>query len=68
MQSQLHENVVSHGVELLLLVSMLFLLATPISVLFVKKYLFTNLYISKEKWLCTTMNNSCLFSCHSDLS
>ena len=61
MQSQLHENVVSHGVELLLLVSMLFLLATPISVLFVKKYLFTNLYISKEKRLCTSKNNSFLF-------
>ena len=29
MQSKLHGNVVHHGVELLLLVSMLFLLAIP---------------------------------------
>ena len=39
MHSELHGNVVHHGVELLLLVSMLFLLAIPKSLL--KKFLYT---------------------------
>ena len=36
MQSELHGNVVHHGVEVLLLVSMLFLLAIPKSLLMKK--------------------------------
>ena len=39
MQSKLHENVVYHGVELLLLVSMVFLLAIPKSLLILKVFL-----------------------------
>ena len=38
MHSELHSNVVHHGVELLLLVSMLFLLAIPESLLILKKF------------------------------
>ena len=39
MQSKLHGNVVHHGVQLLLLVSMLFLLAIPKSLLILKQFL-----------------------------
>ena len=38
MRSELHGNVVHHGVELLLLVSMLFLLAIPKSLLILKEF------------------------------
>ena len=38
MHSELHGNVVHHGVELLLLVSILFLLATPKSLLILKEF------------------------------
>ena len=51
MHSELHGNVVYHGVELLLLVSMLFLLAIPKSFLILKEFLYTSLYrfcISKD--------------------
>ena len=41
MQSELHRNVVHHGVEVLLLVSMLFLLAIPKSLLILKEFLYT---------------------------
>ena len=42
MQSELHRNVVHHGVEVLLLVSMLFLLAIPKSLLILKEFLYTS--------------------------
>ena len=42
MQSKLHRNVVHHGVELLLLVSMLFLLTIPKSLLILKEILCTS--------------------------
>ena len=51
MYNELHGNVVHHGVELLLLVSMLFLLAIPKSFLILKEFLYTSLYrfcISKD--------------------
>ena len=54
MHSELHGNVVHHGVELLLLVSVLFLLAIPKSLLILKEFLYTSLYsfcISKGLWL-----------------
>ena len=54
MQSELHGNVVHHGVEVLLLVSMLFLLAIPKSLLILKEFLYTSLYsfcISNGLWL-----------------
>ena len=54
MHSKLHGNVVHHGVELLLLVSMLFLLAISKSPLILKEFLYTSLYgfcISKGLWL-----------------
>ena len=38
MQSELHGNVVHHGVEVLLLVSMLFLLAIPKSLLIQRNF------------------------------
>ena len=41
MYSKLQGNVVHHGVELLLLVSMLFLLAIPKSPLILKEFLYT---------------------------
>ena len=41
MQSELHRNVVYHGVELLLLVSVLFLLAIPKTILILKEFLYT---------------------------
>ena len=44
MHNKLHDSVVHHGVELLLLVSMLFLLAIPKSLLFLKEFLYTSLY------------------------
>ena len=44
MQSELHGNVVHHGVELLLLVSMLFLLVIPKSLLILKEF-FIHLYM-----------------------
>ena len=57
MHSELHGIVVHHGVELLLLVFMLFLLAIPKSLLIVKEFLYTSLYsfcISKGLWLHTS--------------
>ena len=42
MHSDLHGNVVHHGVELLLLVSMLFLPAIPKSPLILKEFLYTS--------------------------
>ena len=42
MHSKLHGNVVHHGVELLLLVSILFLLAIPKSLLILKEFLDTS--------------------------
>ena len=54
MQSELHGNVDYHGVELLLLVSMLFLLAIPKSLSILKEFFYTSLYsfcISKGLWL-----------------
>ena len=45
MQSELHRNMVYQGVELLLLVSMLFLPAIPKSVLILKEFLYTSNYI-----------------------
>ena len=53
MHSELHGNVVHHGVELLLLVSMLLLLAIPKSPLILKEFIYTSLYsfcISKGLW------------------
>ena len=44
MQSELHGNVVHNGVDLLLLVSMLFLLAIPKPLLSLKDFLYTSLY------------------------
>ena len=46
MRSERHGNVVRHGVELLLLASMLLLLAISISFLFLKELLNTSLYSS----------------------
>ena len=43
--SELHSNVVHHGVELLLLVSMHFLLAIPKSLLILKEFLYTSIYM-----------------------
>ena len=54
MQSELHGNVVYHGVEVLLLVSMLFLLAIPESLLMLKEFLYSSLYsfcIFKGLWI-----------------
>ena len=54
MHSKLHGNVIHHGVELLLLVSILFLLVIPKSLLILKEFLYTSLYsfcISKGLWL-----------------
>ena len=54
MHSDIHGNVVHHGVELLLLVSMLLLLTIPNSFLILKEFLYTSLYsffISKGLWL-----------------
>ena len=54
MHSKLNGNVVHHGVELLLLVSMLFLLAIHQSLLILEGFLYTSLYsfcISKGLWL-----------------
>ena len=44
MQGELHGNVAYHGVELLALVSMLFLLAIPKSSLILKEFLYTSLH------------------------
>ena len=44
MHSELHGNMVHHGVELLLLVSILFLLVIPKSLLILKEFLYTSLY------------------------
>ena len=44
MQSELHRNVVHHGVEELLLVSMLFLLAIPKSLIILKEFLYTSVF------------------------
>ena len=52
MQGELHGNVVHHGVEILLLASLLFLLAIPKSLLILKEFLYTSLYslcISKRQ-------------------
>ena len=56
MHSELHGNVVHHGGELLLLVSILVLLAIPRSRLFIKEFLYTSLTMysfctSKGLWL-----------------
>ena len=54
MHSKLHGNVVHPVVELLLLVSMLFLLAIPKSLLILKEFLYNSMYsfcISKGLWL-----------------
>ena len=42
MQSELHRNVVYHGVEVLLFVSMLFLPAIPKFLLILKEFLYTS--------------------------
>ena len=52
MQSKLHGNVVHHGVELLLLVSMLFLLAIPKSLLILKEFLYTSIISCSPSCLC----------------
>ena len=55
MQSDLHRNVVYQGVELLLLVSLLFLPGIPKSLLIQKEFLYTSLYtfcICKGLYLC----------------
>ena len=44
MKGELHGNVACHGVELLLLVSVLFLLAIPKSLLILEEFLYTSLY------------------------
>ena len=49
MCSEFHGNVVHHGVELLLLVSMLFLLAIPKSLLIPKELLYTSLYCNVQR-------------------
>ena len=49
MHSELHGKVVHHGVELLLLVSMLFLLAIPKTLLLLKECLYTCLYCHAVK-------------------
>ena len=54
MHCKRHGSVAHHGVELLLLVSMLFLLAIPESLLILKEFLYTSLYsfcISRGLWL-----------------
>ena len=43
-QGELYGNAAYHGVELLLLVSMLFLLAIPKSLLILKEFLYTSIY------------------------
>ena len=43
MQSELNGNVAHRGIEVLLLVSMLFLLAIPKSLLILKEFLYTSL-------------------------
>ena len=45
---QTYGNVVYHGVELLLLVSMLLLLAIPKSILNLKKFLCTSFYMDYD--------------------
>ena len=45
MHNKLHSNVVHHGVELLLLVSMLILLAIPKSFSILKELLYTSNYL-----------------------
>ena len=47
MHSELHGNVVHPSVELLLLVSMLFLLTIPKSLLILKEVLYTSVYYNK---------------------
>ena len=49
MQSKLHWNVVYHGVELLLLVSMLSLLAISKSLLILKEFLYTCFQLNKHR-------------------
>ena len=44
MHSELHGNVVHHGVELLLLVSKLFLLAIPKALLILMEFLYTSIF------------------------
>ena len=46
MQSELHGNGAHCGVEVLLLVSMLFLLAIPKSLLILKEFLYTSIIIT----------------------
>ena len=50
MHSELHGNVVHHGVELLLLVSVLFLLAIPKSLLILKEVLYTSILYHGMVW------------------
>ena len=50
MHGKLQGNVVHHGVELLLLDSMLFLLAIPKSLLILKEFLYTSRHIL-YRWL-----------------
>ena len=53
MQSELHGNVAHRGLEVLLLVSMLFLLAIPKSLLILKEFLYTsNTYDNYYNNLC----------------
>ena len=48
MQSDLHGSVAHRGVEVLLLVSMLFLLAIPKSLLILKEFLYASIFISTK--------------------
>ena len=45
-QSELHRNVANHGIELLLLISMLFLLEIPKFLLVLKEFLYTSIIIT----------------------
>ena len=49
MQSELHEIVVYHGVEVLVPVSMLFLLAIPKSFLTLKEFYILVLYLASDR-------------------
>ena len=75
MQSKLHGNVVHHGVQVLLLVSMLFLLAIPKSLLILKEVLYTSVSVIVTVFYCqmahemighvTEKSSSVKFSTHS---
>ena len=51
MQSKLHRNVVYHGIEVLFLVSMFFLLAIPMSLLILKELLCSSSYSPSHRVL-----------------